>query len=139
MKPRNILLNEWNQNSLDLILEGTGAKVYDLGDVGSLSKQHLRCSRRGGVPGQKSAIFSGLRGAVAFRNAAYKKVNLQMPTGPANKLIIFNRENAGRAFENINDMIEVLKKYKVRRGAVWSWYACMCACICACMQVLQGV
>jgi hypothetical protein len=69
---------------------------------------------RGGVPGQKSAIFSGLRGAVAFRKAAFAHIGLEMPEQPANKLIIFNRENAGRAFENIAEMVEILKKYKVR-------------------------
>ena len=121
MKPRNILLNEWNQNSLDLILQGMNTQVHDLGDVDKLSPQHLRCSRRGAIPGQKSAIFSGLRSAVAFRLAAYKLAGIQPPEKPANRIIIFNRENAGRAFENIADMITILKKYKARLLVWGGW------------------
>ncbi len=30
---------------------------------------------------------------------------------------IFNRENAGRAFENIADMVKILDKYKVRAAS----------------------
>ncbi len=87
VKPRHVVLNEWNQNSLDLILAGQNTKVYDLGDLGKMSPTHLRCSRRGAIPGQKSAIFSGIRSAVAFRKAAYDLVGVTTPEKPPAKMM----------------------------------------------------
>lgn len=113
LKPRSIVLNEWNAASLKLITEGYNTKVKDLGDKGDLSPQHLRCARTGAIAGEKSNIFSGIRGAVMFRKAAYAMLGLEVPASPPRRLIIFNREGAGRAFENIAAMIAIVEKYHV--------------------------
>ena len=67
LKPTKIVLNQWNNNSLKIITSGFDTRIHDLGDVGDLSPQKLRCARRGAIPGEKSNVFSGIRGAVAFR------------------------------------------------------------------------
>jgi hypothetical protein len=81
-------------------------------DLESYSPTHLRCSTRAVVMGNKPNVFSGMKPAVLFRNAAYARVGVK-PRSPPKKLVVFNREHAGRRFENIDEMVALFERYEI--------------------------
>lgn len=104
--------NDWNTNILDLIVPPSGTVHYR--DVLSeYSKDRLLCTRRGVLASNKPNLFSGMRPATLFRDQAYARYGLKMPRQPPKKLIIFNRANAGRRFQNMEEMEDLFKRYDI--------------------------
>ena len=79
----------------------------------SRSPNKLRCTTRGIISGMKPNMFSGMKPAVNFRNAVFAKFNIETTKHPPKKLLIYNRANAGRRFENIEDIERLLKRYEI--------------------------
>ena len=84
-----------------------------LDELESYSPSHLRCTTRGVLMGNKPNVFSGMKPAFNFRAAAYDRVGIAPARVPPKKLVVFNRENAGRRFENIDEMVALFKRYDI--------------------------
>lgn len=95
------------------ILLPPSAKLGFLDELAPYSTKKLRCSARGVLVGSKPNVFSGLKQALAFRLAAYKRVGVKAQSRPNKQLVVFNRENAGRRFENIAEMEVLFKRYNI--------------------------
>jgi hypothetical protein len=65
------------------------------------------------ITGMKPNLFSGMKPAVNFRNMVYSSFGIENLKHPPKKLLIYNRANAGRRFENIEEIEALLQRYEI--------------------------
>lgn len=112
MVQRKFKFNNWNNDIMNYIMPPTATLGF-LDDLTPYGPRKLRCSTRGVITGMKPNLFSGMKPAVNFRNMVYSSFGIENLKHPAKKLLIYNRANAGRRFENIEEIEALLKRYEI--------------------------
>jgi hypothetical protein len=132
MVKRKFKMNDWGANVMDTLLPKSARLGY-LDDLETYSRGRLRCSRRGVLSGNKPNVFSGMKPAFNFRSAVYSKFGIVSLPHPRKKLLLYNRANAGRRFENIDEMEALFKRYDIMYEILakpGSFQDQVCACVC---------
>ncbi len=112
MVNRKFKMNDWGNGVMETLLPAD-AKLGFLDDLAAYSPEKLRCSTRGVLMGSKPNVFSGMKPAFNFRAAVYKRFDIPVLRQPPKRLIVFNRANAGRRFENMDEMEALFKRYDI--------------------------